>query len=141
MESLLSYIGYGNCSLVSCLHQIDLISWYSCFLKDTFTLIVKHGVQGRELQKVCYFNISRGRKYLFWNIEKKHSCLFDTRFKISMLQCTPVAKKIQPFASIWHEIRVLWPNIKPVKSHTKALGFRLQTDMNQIFQMRYCTFL
>ena len=23
---------------------------------------------------------------------------------------TPVAKKIQPFASVWYEIRVLWPN-------------------------------
>ena len=53
----------------------------------------------------------------------------------------PVAKQIQPFASVWYEIRVLWPYIKPVKSHTTALGFRLQTDMNQIFQMRYCTFL
>ena len=30
---------------------------------------------------------------------------------------------------------------KSVKSHTTALGFRLQTDMNQIFQMRHCTAL
>ena len=44
-------------------------------------------------------------------------------------------------ASVWYEIRVLWPNIKSVKSHNKAWGFRLQTDMNQIFQMRYCMFL
>ena len=27
---------------------------------------------------------------------------------------------------IWN----IWPNIKPVKSHTTTLGFRLQTDMN-----------
>ena len=38
---------------------------------------------------------------------------------------TPVAKKRHPFATLWYEIRVLWPNIKPVKSHTSALGFRL----------------
>ena len=54
---------------------------------------------------------------------------------------TPVAKKIQPFASAWYEIRLLWPNIKPVKSHTTALGFKLQTDINQIFQMKYCASL
>ena len=36
---------------------------------------------------------------------------------------------------------VLWPSIKSVKSHTTAFGFWLQTDMNQIFQIRYFTFL
>ena len=54
---------------------------------------------------------------------------------------TPAAKKIHPFASAWYEIRLLWPNIKPVKSHTTTMGFKLQTDMNQIFQMRYFTIL
>ena len=54
---------------------------------------------------------------------------------------TPTAKKLHPFASVWCEIGVLWPNIKPVKSHTTAFSFWLQTGMNQIFQMRYCASL
>ena len=49
-------------------------------------------------------------------------------------------KKIHSFASIWYEIGVLWPKIKPVKSHTTALGFWIQTGMNHIFQMKYFTF-
>ena len=51
---------------------------------------------------------------------------------------TPVVKKIHPFASVWYEIGVLWTNITHVKSHTTALDFLLLTDMNQIFQLRYC---
>ena len=57
------------------------------------------------------------------------------------LRSTPAAKKLNPFASVWYEIGILWHNIKPVKSHTTALSYWLQTDMNQIFQMRYCGFL
>ena len=41
-------------------------------------------------------------------------------------------------ASVWYEMRVLWANINQVKSHFIALAFNLQTDINQIFQMRYC---
>ena len=52
-----------------------------------------------------------------------------------------MAKKIHPFASVWYKIGVFWPNIKPVKSPTTALDFKLQTGMNQIFQMRYCASL
>ena len=35
---------------------------------------------------------------------------------------TTAAKKIHPFASVWYEIGVHWPNIKPIKSHATALG-------------------
>ena len=40
---------------------------------------------------------------------------------------------------IWN--KVLWAMINYVKSHTMTLAFILQTDINQIFQMRYCTLL
>ena len=36
---------------------------------------------------------------------------------------TAPAKKIHPFDSVWYEIGVLWPNIKPNKSNTTDLGF------------------
>ena len=42
--------------------------------------------------------------------------------------------------SVWYEIEVLGTSITHVKSHATALGFWLQTDMIQTFQMRYCAF-
>ena len=48
---------------------------------------------------------------------------------------------IHPFASVWYEIGLLWPNIKPVRSQTTVLGFWFQTNMNQIFKMRCWSFL
>ena len=42
-------------------------------------------------------------------------------------------------ASVWYEIRVLWAKINHVKSFTMILALTLQADMNQIFQIRYCT--
>ena len=54
---------------------------------------------------------------------------------ISTVQALSVLTK----ASVWYEIRVLWAKITHVKSHAMTLAFILQTDMNQIFQMRYCT--
>ena len=44
-------------------------------------------------------------------------------------------------ASVWNEMRVIWVKINHVKSHAMILAFSLQTDMNQIHQMRYCTSL
>ena len=69
-------------------------------------------------------------------------CTYQHSLHLSVcLEMYNRGKKIHPFPSLWYEIRTLWPNIKPVKSHTTAFGFRLQTNMNQIFQMRYCAFL
>ena len=50
------------------------------------------------------------------------------------VQSTSVLTK----ASVSYEIRVLWVKINHVKSHSKTLTFTLNTDINQIFQMRYC---
>ena len=35
------------------------------------------------------------------------------------------------------EIGVIWAKITYVKSHSKALDFNPQTDMKEVFQMRY----
>ena len=51
---------------------------------------------------------------------------------------TTAVKKIHLFASVWYEIGVIWANITNIKSHTTALGFKVPTDINQIFQMKYC---
>ena len=56
---------------------------------------------------------------------------------ITTVQPTSVLTK----ASVWYEIRVLLAMINYVKSHTMTLAFILQADINQIFQMRYCTLL
>ena len=77
-----------------------------------------------------FANKQKGSLFCFGIVNKKNKCWSKAS-----------QKKIHPFASVWYGIGVLWPNIKPVKSHTTALGFRLQTDMNQIFQTRYCKFL
>ena len=47
---------------------------------------------------------------------------------------TPAVKKIHPFAFVGSEIgvKILSANITHIKSHAIALGFWLQTDMNQI---------
>ena len=58
------------------------------------------------------------------------------RFWGYILTITPAAKTIHPFASVWYEIGVLWPNLKPIRSLSTALGFWLQTDMNRIFQTK-----
>ena len=52
---------------------------------------------------------------------------------------TPAAKKIQPFASVWYEIRVLWPNIKPIKSHTlsnEVLYILVSQEVAKIFEVK-----
>ena len=46
-------------------------------------------------------------------------CFLTPLLKIGLH--TAAAKKIHPFASVWYEIGVVWPNIKPVKRHTTAL--------------------
>ena len=46
------------------------------------------------------------------------------------VQATSVLTK----ASVWYEIRVVWANINHVESHSMALAFSLQTDMNQILK-------
>ena len=56
-------------------------------------------------------------------------------------QATVQATSVLTKASVWYEIRVFWANINHVKNHAIPLVFSLQTDMNQIFQMRYCTLL
>jgi len=53
------------------------------------------------------------------------------------MQPTSVLTKV----SVWYEVRVLWAMKNYVKSHTMTLAFILPTDINQIFQMRYCTLL
>ena len=40
-----------------------------------------------------------------------------------------------------YDLRVLWTAKSDSKSHVTPMGFRLQTDMNKIFQMRYCMLL
>ena len=44
-------------------------------------------------------------------------------------------------ACVWYEIRGLLAKMNNVKSHAMTLAFSLWTDMNQIFQMMYCTLL
>ena len=44
------------------------------------------------------------------------------------------------FAFVWGKIGIVWDPIKHLKSHAMALGFRFQTDMSWIFQMRYWKF-
>ena len=68
------------------------------------------------------------------------------RFKQLWKLKTFIVDKVQPNfvltkASIWYEIRVIWGKINNVKSHVMTLAFSLKTDMNQIFQMSYYTFL
>ena len=42
---------------------------------------------------------------------------------------------------LWYDLRVFWPTKNDLKSYANLLGFKLQTDMNCIFQMRYCGLL
>ena len=75
------------------------------------------------------------------NLDTK--CLHDLHLSLAIL-FAPFRATVQPTsvltkASVWYEIRVLWAKINHVKSHAITLAFSLQTDMNQIFQMRYCT--
>ena len=58
-----------------------------------------------------------------------------------VIQATVQPNSVLTKASIWYEIRVLWAMINYVKSHTMTMAFILQADINQIFQMRYCTLL
>ena len=76
---------------------------------------------------ICYINSRCLKKFFFLTII---ICL-------TIVQPTSVLTK----ASVWYEIEELCANIIHVKIHAMALGFILQTDMNQVFQMRYCTLL
>ena len=58
--------------------------------------------------------------------------IMEMSLEIQMRATKTAAYYISPI-----EMGVIWGTITYVKSHSKALGFRLQTDMNQIFQMRY----
>ena len=62
--------------------------------------------------------------------ENFRNCKFGTP-----VPSTSVLKK----ASLWYEIRLLWAKINHVKSHAMTLAFKIQIDINQIFQMRCCT--
>ena len=41
-------------------------------------------------------------------------------------------------ALLWSEMMLVWETLNDINSHTLLLSFWLQTDMNWIFQMRYC---
>ena len=88
----------------------------------------------------------------FWKLQKmmlENEFMYEVLVRVCLRvfsilwlkKVTTAEKKIHPFASLWYEIGILWTNMKHVKSHGTALGYWLQSDMNQIFQIRYCTFL
>ena len=74
---------------------------------------------------------------------KEGTPIYSSRIEkqIQKHQNTVQPSSVLTKASVLYEIKILWAKINHVKSHTITLAFSLQTDMNQIFQMRHCTSL
>ena len=61
---------------------------------------------------------------MFWGHKRPWKYCLVPNWDLYCVKTSPLiqpAKKIHPFASVWYEIGVLWPNIKPVG----CMGFEL----------------
>ena len=92
---------------------------------------------GRKMASTIPNAYSYAKRILYLPLAKKNYANRGTLRGKNTVQALSVLTK----ASVWYEIRVLWAKITHIQSHVMTLAFILQTDRNQIFQMRYCASL
>ena len=120
-------IGFHNFNFLGS-YKSDICSFFS----GTHVAVIKNLLFTKVCYKISTYTLETNRDVTFMFLVFKLKC--DFYLKGYTVLPTSVLTK----ASVLYEIRVLWANLNHVKSHAMALVLSLQTDMNQIFQMRYC---